>query len=223
MLGFSASKLDVSPRALLLDMDGLLVDSEPLWFEVERAFAATRGADFTHAQGVACVGRGIAKTLAFMHETFGFAVDVERDAAEIVDLFVARVDGLALKPGAAELVAATRGRMKMALASSSSRRLIAAVVARFDLASSLDAIVSGDDVAHQKPAPDIFLLAAAELGVPADACAVLEDSLAGATAGRAAGAYVIAVPEGDPTGRGFEAVAHAILPDLHQARDLLRL
>src|SRR5689334_5355157 len=102
---------DAPPRALLLDMDGLLVDSEPLWFEVERAFARDRGADFTHVHALACVGRGLANTLAFMHESFGFAVEVERDTAVIVDLFVANVGGLALKPGAAELLSAAHGRV----------------------------------------------------------------------------------------------------------------
>lgn len=213
--------LPVRPRALLLDMDGLLVDSEPLWFEVERAFVVARGAEWTHAQGLACVGRGLATTLEFMRETFGFDVDVGRDAAAVVDLFVERAGALALKPGAAELLRAARGRVKMALASSSSRRLVDAVVRRFELASTLDVIVSGDEVVHAKPAPDIFLLAAERLGVGCADCVVLEDSLAGATAGRAAGALVIAVPEGPWDGRGFEAVAHAIVADLYEARTLV--
>ena len=65
-----------SPRALLLDMDGLLVDSEPLWFRVERDFARSRGADFTAEAAAANVGRGIAATLATMHATLGIDVDV---------------------------------------------------------------------------------------------------------------------------------------------------
>src|SRR4051812_38714295 len=125
--------LSAPPRALLLDMDGLLVDSEPLWFEVERIFAASRGGVWTHEHALACVGRGIAATLETMSETFGFAVDVPRDAGEIADLFVAAASGLRLKPGAAELLAAARGRVKMALASSSSHKIIGAVVARFEL------------------------------------------------------------------------------------------
>src|SRR5262249_28850443 len=179
------------------------VVAEPLWFEVERAFARSRGGDFTEAHAHACVGKGLANTLAFMHAEFGFAVDEKRDAEEIVDLFVARVSGLALKPGASELLERGRGRVKMALASSSWRRLIAAVVERFALGKFLDVVVSGEELAHPKPAPDIFLLAAQRIGLTTDLCVVLEDSLAGATAGRAAGAHVIAVPEGSPEGRGF--------------------
>jgi sugar-phosphatase len=204
-------------------MDGLLVDSEPLWFEVERAFARDRGAVWTHEQARACVGRGVAATLAFMSDAFGFSVDVPRDSLDIADRFVASVAALELKPGAAELLSAANGRARKALASSSARRIIDAVVARFDLRSQLDAIVSGEEVPNQKPAPDIFLLAAERLGIPPEKCVVFEDSLAGATAGRAAGARVVAVPEGAWEGRGFEAVAHAIVPDLHKARALVAL
>lgn len=212
-----------SPRALLLDMDGLMVDSEPLWFRVEAAFARERGGDWTAALAAECVGRGMAAMLRRMGETLGFEVDVARDASRIVDLFIASVGDLELKPGCRELLEAARGRAGLALASSSPMRLIAAVLSRFELRPVLDAVISGEDVLHLKPAPDIFLRAAETLGVEPAACVVLEDSLAGATAGRAAGMVVIAVPEGDPPGRGFEEVADAVVSDLFRARALLDL
>lgn len=213
---------DVS--ALLLDMDGLLVDSEPLWFEIERSFCRERGFDWTGADASTCVGRGLRATLMAMGERFGFAVDADRDAAWVVDRFVARVGELELKPGAEELLAAAEARgLGLALASSSPRRLVGAVVDRFGLRSRLGSIVTGEDVVHPKPAPDIFLRAAEELGVAAARCAVLEDSPAGATAGRAAGMIVVAVPEGPWEGRGFEAVADVCLPDLRRAAAWLGL
>ncbi len=212
-----------APRAILLDMDGLMVDSEPLWFRVERDYARARGADWTAAQAAANVGRGIPATLVTMRATLGIAVDPGRDVDLILDAFAAGVADLELKPGCAELLLAARGRASLALASSSPRRLVDAVVARFDLASVLDAIVTGDDVRRTKPAPDIFLLAADRLGVAPRECVVLEDSIAGATAGRAAGMTVIAVPEGAHEGRGFEAVADAVVADLHEARGLISL
>lgn len=211
------------PRALLVDMDGLLVDSEPLWFRVERAYAAERGADWTAEHAADNVGRGLPTTLANMRAMFGFEVDPARDAEIILDAFVAAVGDLELKRGAAELLADARGRVGLALASSSPRRLVDAVVARFALDRALDTIVTGDDVARTKPAPDVFLLAADRLGVAPRDCVVLEDSPSGATAGRAAGAIVIAVPEGPREGRGFEAVADAIVGDLVEARALLDL
>jgi sugar-phosphatase len=209
----------LTTRALLLDMDGLMVDSEPLWFEVERDFFAARGGTFTRAMSEACVGRGLANTLQTMRAAHPFDLDVARDGAEILDRFAARVDSLELMPGCLELLDAARGRVGLALASSSSRRLVDAVVARFELARWLDTSVSGDDVAHPKPAPDIFLEAARRLGVdPADAV-VLEDAVAGVEAARAAGMRVIAVPLArTPV---FEALATHVVRDLHEARALL--
>ncbi len=199
-------------------MDGLMVDSEPLWFEVERDFAAARGGTWTHELTAPCVGRGKPFTLRTMGEIFGFSVDLARDTAEMMGRFLARVGDLALKPGCLELLEAAGGRLPLAVASSSPRRLIEAVLARFDFASRFEAVVSGEEVASPKPAPDIFLRAAAMLAVAPAACAVFEDSLAGATAGRAAGMFVIAVPEGRWEGRGFEAVADRVVPDLFGAR-----
>lgn len=210
-------------RALLFDMDGLMVDSEPLWFEVEREFARARGGDWTEELGTACIGQGLANTLRVMHESFGLPVDVERDSSMIVELFVARVADLTLKTGFEALLEDARARrVPRALASSSARRLVEATLARFGLGEQFDAVVTGDCVAHPKPAPDIFLEAARRLGVPARECVVLEDSLAGVRAARAAGMRVIAVPEG---GRAppaeMTAQADAVVSDLHAARALL--
>ncbi len=211
------------PGALLFDMDGLMVDSEPLWFQVEGDFARSRGGHWTEAMARTCTGQGTAKTLGFMSETFGFPVEVERDKAGIVEAFIGRVGELVLKPGCVELLAEARGKVPLALASSSPMRLIEAVLRRFDLAPLFSAVVSGESVTSPKPAPDIFLRTAERLGVGAERCVVLEDSFAGATAGHAAGMFVIAVPEGSHEGRGFEAVAHVIAPDLFAARKHLTL
>jgi beta-phosphoglucomutase-like phosphatase (HAD superfamily) len=110
-------------RALLFDMDGLMVDSEPLWFEVEREFARARGGDWTEELGTACIGQGLANTLRVMHESFGLPVDVERDSSMIVELFVARVADLTLKTGFEALLEDARARrVPRALASSSAWR-----------------------------------------------------------------------------------------------------
>src|SRR5580693_6358243 len=106
-----------SPRALVLDMDGLMVDSEPLWFQVERDFAAARGGVWTHELTLPCVGRGMAYTLRTMAELFGFPADVARHTAEVTDRFLARLGDLAQKPGCAELLDAAAGRLPMAVAS----------------------------------------------------------------------------------------------------------
>lgn len=206
--------------AILFDMDGLMVDSEPLWFEVERDFARARGGDFTPELAGECVGRGLANTLAVMHRTCGFPVDPARDAADIVERFIVRVGDLALKPGFLELFDEARACcVPRALASSSARRLVEATLDRFGLRERFDAVVSGDDVVHHKPAPDIFLEAARRLGVAPPGCVVLEDSASGVRAARAAGMPVIAVPESHP--EAFAALADAVVTDLYEARRLL--
>lgn len=212
-----------APRALLFDMDGLLVDSEPLWFEVEVCFVRERGHLWTPEQARACVGRGMAATVTAMGEAFGFPIDVERDAAWIVEGFIARAGELRLKPGGRELLARAKGRAPLGLASSSSSRLIATVLGRLGLEPFFDVVVSGESVPRPKPAPDIFLRTAELLGVPPAGCVVLEDSSAGALAGRAAGMKVLAVPEGSTEGRGFEEVADWVLPDLFAASEVLEL
>jgi HAD superfamily hydrolase (TIGR01509 family) len=209
--------------ALLFDMDGLMVDSEPLWFEVEREFARARGGEWTDELGRACIGQGMAHTLEVMRDRFGFAVDLERDAAAIVDRFIARVGELALKPGFEELFAEAGARgVPRALASSSARKLVDATLRRFGLHERFEAVVTGDCVARPKPAPDVFLEAARRLGVAVDVCVVLEDSLAGVRAARAAGMHVIAVPESTPPAPMRE-LASAVVNDLHAARARLDL
>lgn len=208
--------------ALVFDMDGLMVDSEPLWFEVERAFARSRGGDWTAALADACIGQGMARTLRTMHERFGFEVDVERDAAIVVDAFVERVGELALKRGCLELLEAARAHgVRCAVASSSARRLVEATLGRFALLERFAAVVTGDCVARPKPAPDIFLEAAARLRVPARACVVLEDSPAGVRAARAAGMRVIAVPDRVPFRDVGVSAPDALATDLHAAGALL--
>jgi mannitol-1-/sugar-/sorbitol-6-/2-deoxyglucose-6-phosphatase len=208
----------ISCRALLFDMDGLMVDSEPLWLDVGRAFARARGGAWTEDLARACVGQGLANTLRVMHETLGIPVDLAADLPALVDHFLSRVSELRLKPGFEGLLEEARSRgIPRALASSSPKRLVEATLARFGVRDRFDVVVTGDCVARPKPAPDIFLEAARRLGVLPEGCVVLEDSLAGVRAARAAGTRVIAVPE-HPATEEMTALADAVVSDLGAAR-----
>lgn len=213
-------------RALILDMDGLMVDSEPLWFEVEREFARRRSggaAEWTRELWREFIGRGLARTVEAMQDRLGVEVDVEEGKREIVDLFIARVGELALKPGCLDLLDAARAaRVPVALASSSDRRLVLAVLRRFGIEGRFAAVVTGDDVASPKPAPDIFLKAGAALNVEAGSCVVLEDSPAGVEAAKAARMAVIAVPDTSSHG-GPRPDGDLVSPDLHVALANLKL
>jgi HAD superfamily hydrolase (TIGR01509 family) len=203
------------PRALVFDMDGLMVDSEPLWFEVERDFARARGGDWTEDVARACVGRGLANTLRTMRAAFPFDLDVARDSEDIVQRFIDRVGELELKRGCRALIDEARAHVPVAVGSSSARRLVHAVLDRFALRPCFGAVVTGDDVAHPKPAPDIFLRAAELVRVAPRDCVVLEDSVAGVASARAAGMHVIAVPEAESERFGE---ADFVVRDLVEAR-----
>ncbi|MFO0745946.1 MAG: HAD family phosphatase [Myxococcota bacterium] len=212
----------LEPAALLFDMDGLMVDSEPLWFEVERDFARARGGDWTVEAAQGGAGGGLARALARIGKHLGQAIEIDVGVAELVERFIVRLPELRLKPGLPELVAAARGVVPIALASSNVRRLVDAVLARFELSDTFDATVAGDEVPQPKPAPDVFLEAARRLGVEAGRCVVLEDALAGVAAARAAGMAVIAVPEHWPH-TGYDGVATVVVRDLFEARRHLQL
>lgn len=209
------------PNGLVFDMDGLLVDSEPVWHEVERDFIAARGGVWTIELALQCTGMGIGPAIRLMGQVCGFEVDEERDVAEMEDRFVARVDEVQLKPGALPFLEVARGRLPLGLASSSTRKLIDTILRRFQVQGHFQITVSGREVPRAKPFPDVYLRAAELLGVDPAACLALEDSRNGARAARAAGMTVIAVPEGHA--EGFESLADAVVGSLDEARLLVEL
>jgi HAD superfamily hydrolase (TIGR01509 family) len=202
-------------------MDGLMVDSEPLWWRVEHALATEHGCHWSDEIAAACVGTGLPNTIVTMQK-LGAKLEVEPGVARLVELFIGEVTALEMKPGCRELVeAASAAGLRLAVASGSTERLITAVLARFELTRYFHAVAPGECVERSKPAPDIFLEAARRLGVPSADCVVLEDSRPGVTAGRAAGMAVIAVPERDAA--SFAELSPHVVADLHQARALLGL
>ena len=208
----------IDASALIFDMDGLLIDSEPLWWSVERAFAAAHGLRWTDELAATCVGKGLPHVVETMQRELGLAVPTREGVGHLIDAFIARGGELVVKPGARELLAAAR--VPCALATSNERRVAEAVLEKLDLARAFGAVVSANDVARTKPAPDLFLCAAERLGV-AGGAVVLEDALAGVEAAIAAEMTVIAVPERDH--EAFAALTPHVVVDLHQARGLLGL
>jgi sugar-phosphatase len=202
-------------------MDGLMIDSEPLWWRVEHALAALHGVDWTDELARSCVGTGLANAIRAMQDA-GLALPVDEGVSWLVDNFIERIGEVELKPGCLELLGAARaGSLQLALASSATVRLIDTVLEHFALRSAFDAVVSGETVPHPKPAPDIFLRAAELLGVAPSQAVVLEDSLAGIRAACAGGFAVIAVPEFHHE-RCALFTPH-LVRDLHEARALLAL
>jgi HAD superfamily hydrolase (TIGR01509 family) len=182
-------------RAVLFDMDGLLVDSEPVWSVAEAELMAWLGGPWNLDVKAQCVGRRVDESCRILVDIAGSPVPPEQVQAWLLgrmcELFRAHLPVL---PGAVELVDAVRAAgVATALVSSSYRMLVDAALESFG-ASRFDVTVAGDEVGLAKPDPEPYLRAAAALGVaPAD-CVVVEDSVAGCRSGAAAGCAVLAVP-----------------------------
>ena len=209
------------PRAVLFDMDGLLIDSEPLWDRVTHAFCARRGASYDAADAAACIGRGGAHTVQYLAEKHGWASDPERDLLEITGAFGEGVPRAAARPGAEALLRGLCGALPLALGSSTARPLVEAALSVRGFLALFDVVVTGSDVERLKPFPDIYLEAARRLAIDPVRCVVFEDSRTGCEAARAAGMFVVAVPAADPD--SFVDVADRVDPDLLTAARAMAL
>jgi HAD superfamily hydrolase (TIGR01509 family) len=181
--------------AVTFDMDGLLVDSEPLWFQAEGAVMARLGADWGPADQHALVGGSLGSTVAYLIAKAGAAADPAVVGRWLIETMVdlVRAQPLTVLPGTAELIAEVRAAgLPHALVTSSVPAVVDAVVGRLDV--RFDVVISGADVTHAKPDPEGYLLAAAKLGVDPRRCIALEDSPNGVAAAEGAGFRVVAVP-----------------------------
>ena len=184
-----------SLRAVLFDMDGLLIDSEPLWFEVETDVMTRLGGTWTTVDQKALLGSSLDNAVRYFLERARVPADPAEVGEWMLGGIVAKVrdHGVRIMPGAADLVAAVAAAgLPYALVTSSQRRFVDAVLDRTGL--RFPAVVTGTDVTRSKPDPEPYLLAAGRLDVPPSQCLVLEDSITGVTAAEAAGCFVVAVP-----------------------------
>jgi len=183
--------------AVLFDLDGVLTDSEPWWDDVRTEFARAHDRPWTSDDQHSVMGANSGEWAATMRSRLHLehlSADAIQDA--IVDGMVERYRTLPspVIAGAPEAVRRIAASRPVAIASSSHRRVIEAAIDALDLHDAFGAIVSSDDVRRGKPEPDVYLRAATLLGVPAARCVVVEDSLNGVKAAKAAGAFVVLVP-----------------------------
>lgn len=184
-------------HAVIFDLDGLLLDTEPGWHRAEAELLRRHGATYADADETATIGWSIDATLRRYLPRLGLA-----DAAlpgltlELLDLVGSEYRGaVAPRPGAEELVAGLRGRVPLGIASNTARALVLAALGSASFGDAFAAIVSADEVAHPKPAPDVYLAACHGLAVEPSAALALEDSTSGILSAKAAGLTVIAVPQ----------------------------
>jgi len=204
--------------AVIFDMDGVLVDSEPLGMEAMRRVMARQGVPYTEADNNEFVGRTTleeCRILKARHRLEADERDLTRQYVDIlVDLIRERPRPM---PGVPDVLGAllTAG-YRMALASSAEPVVIATNLDALDLGRFFEAIVSGTEVARGKPAPDVFLETAKRLGLPAERCLVVEDSRNGLLAAKAAGMACAVIPCATTRHQDFREADYRLetLPDL---------
>jgi HAD superfamily hydrolase (TIGR01509 family) len=186
-------------QAVLWDMDGTLVDTEPLWIASEYELAERHGATWSEEHALNLVGWDLLDSGRYIRDH----MSLDMPAEEVVQLMLDRVvegvrGGVEFRPGALELLAEQRrAGVPAALVTMSYRRLAEAVVAALP-AGTYAAVVVGDEVTNGKPHPEPYLTAAALVGAEPTRCVAIEDSTTGATSAQAAGCHVLAVPHHVP-------------------------
>ncbi len=212
------------PAAVIFDMDGLMFDSERLVLRAWTRAMADFGYQASEELFLSTVGQTMARTNQVLRATYGPDFLLDETNGRTGDYFWQEVDeqGAPLKPGLLELLDYLDSRgIARAVASSSDRRTVDRMLTAAGLLDGFAATVAGDEVAHGKPAPDIFLHAAGLLGVIPEQCLVLEDSEAGTRAASAAGMACIIVPDLKQPSSETSALATSVLPDLHTVRHWL--
>jgi HAD superfamily hydrolase (TIGR01509 family) len=187
---------DRGPDAVVLDLDGVLVDSEEAWDAARRELVAERGGRWKDEATHDMLGMSSTEWSRYVRDELGVDMDPEEINAAVVEKLLAgyRRRGLPLLPGAVEAVKALGARWPLGLASSSNVPVIALVLEETGLDGVIRAWVSSEEVARGKPAPDVYLEAARRLGVDPARCVAIEDSSNGLRSAAAAGMAVVAVP-----------------------------
>jgi HAD superfamily hydrolase (TIGR01509 family) len=209
-------------RAVMFDLDGLMIDSEPLQKQAWQATLCCYGREMDEATFARLIGLRISEDAVVLRDRFNLPVTAEVLLHQRTERFLASLPGrLEAMPGLRELWADLRARgLKRALVTSGERRYVALVMCELNLDGAFDAMVVAEDVTRGKPAPDVYLLAAERLGLPPAQCLVLEDAPNGVAAAKAAGMICVAVPNEDTRALDLSA-ADAVMPSLLAVRDNL--
>jgi HAD superfamily hydrolase (TIGR01509 family) len=203
---------------VVFDLDGVLIDSEPLWDEVRRGVAAQAGRPWPDGASAALQGVGTADWSTYMAQEVGIAATPQSIADEVIAALAQRyTTRLPLMPGALAAVERLARRWPLGLASGSPRPLIDAIMAATSLGTLFRVAVASDEVDANKPAPDVYLEVVRRLdGEPADTVAI-EDSANGLRSAHAAGLRVVAVPQpAFPQPKDALALADVVLASLDE-------
>ena len=204
--------------AVVFDMDGVIADTEHVWDEVREILVADWGGIYSPASQRAMMGMSSVEWSRYMHDELGLRQTPDEINDEVVRRMLDRYrTSLPLVDGAVAVVRELARSLPLAVASSSNRPLIDAVLEAADIATCFTATVSSEEVARGKPSPDVYLEAAHRLGLQPGACAAVEDSANGIRAASAAGMRVIAYPNRHyPPGPDALGLADSVIGSLRE-------
>ncbi|MGH7398952.1 MAG: HAD family hydrolase [Candidatus Rokuibacteriota bacterium] len=213
-----AKPVGAKVQALIFDMDGVLVDSEPFGFEALRRVMARYGLGYSEEENAEFLGRTTLESCRILKARHALPDSAEALAALYLESMIEQIgSGPIPMPGVPDVLERVRASgHRLALASSAELRVIHANLAALSLGPLFETVVSGTEVARGKPAPDVFLAAAERLAVPPDGCLVIEDSRNGLLAAKAAGMRCAVVPCAHTRHQDFREADHRLtaLPDL---------
>ncbi len=195
-------------KAVIFDMDGVLTDSEPVICAAASAMFKECGIEVKPDDFVPFIGMGEDRYIGGVAEKYGVEFDLAKAKARTYEIYLEMVpERLEAFPGALELVRAGKAAgLKVAVASSADLIKVEANLRQIGLPlTEFDAVISAEKAVNKKPAPDIFLAAARELGETPENCCVVEDAVNGIRAAKAAGMKCIAVASSFPAGKLSEA------------------
>lgn len=204
-------------QGVLFDMDGVLIDSEPISNRLLAEVCALQGCVLTSEQLQHLLGTNLDTCNTLLTAWFPGRIDTSQYVADWIRLMLQHIQtqGLPAKPGVTEALNMLRQRgVPMAVCTSNDSRIVQAVADNLPFFQSFQTIVTGDQVTHGKPAPDIFLEGARRLGVPPEQCAGIEDSLNGVKSIRAAGMMSVMIPDTLPFGPSFAPYTDVTIPSL---------
>ena len=198
---------------VVFDLDGVVVDSEQVWDDVREQLAKERGGNWHDGAQAAMMGMSSPEWSAYMHEEIGLSESPQEINDEVVRRMLDRyADRLPLIDGAVAAVRRLAAEFTLGVASSSNKPLIASVLEHAGIADAFDAVVSSEEVARGKPAPDVYVEAMRRLGAEASRTAAVEDSSNGIRAAHAAGMRVIALPNSHyPPAPDALELAHVVI------------
>jgi HAD superfamily hydrolase (TIGR01509 family) len=203
-------------EAVVFDLDGVLIDSEPVWEEVRRGLVAERGGHWAPDAQRRLMGMSTQEWAIYLSEDLGVGLPPGEVAALVVDRMAARYrKRIPFMPGAVDAVRRLAASWPLGLASSAPAMLIETVLQAAGLRSYFKVTMSTEQVPHGKPAPDIYLTVTTRLGMPPSSSAAVEDSSNGLRSAAAAGLHVIAIPHPKyPPDPDALALASLVLPTL---------